>query len=139
MAALFWPLVAPRAVIVSPSDRLAETTGFDLLPAYRLHTGEEFSAVFAHRRVVRGQVFNLHYRPNALCSARIGFVVAKKLARRAVQRNLIKRIGREVFRLERASLPCCDLVLRLSASPKAVSRENLRAEVQMLFKRLPRG
>ncbi|MCX9155631.1 ribonuclease P protein component [Niveibacterium sp. 24ML] len=133
------PHAAPRAVIVSQSERLVETASFDLIPAYRLHTGDEFSAVFSFRRVVRGKVFNLHYRPNALPSARIGFVVAKKLARQAVQRNLIKRIAREAFRLRRATLPCCDLVLRLSASPKATSRAALRLEVDALFDRLPQG
>lgn len=139
VAALSSPLVAPRAVIVSPSERQAESVGFELLAAYRLHTGDEFSTVFAFRRVVRGRVFSLHYRPNALPSARIGFVVAKKLARQAVQRNLIKRIAREAFRLRRARLPCCDLVLRLSASPKTASRAELRAEVDALLDRLPQG
>lgn len=134
-------LVVPRAVIASPSERLAAGISVArraLRPEYRLHTAAEFAEVFGYRRVLRGRLFNLHYRPNASSGARLGFVVAKKLARHAVLRNLVKRIAREVFRLRRESLPDADLVLRLAASPKNSSRHTIRAEVDELLGRLPR-
>lgn len=104
----------------------------------RLHKTDEYSSVFAFRRVLRGRWFNLHYCPNTLGHARIGLVVAKKLARRAVQRNLVKRIGRDVFRHAQAGLPAHDLVLRLSAKLDTVTRRMMRDDMISLLGRLPK-
>ncbi len=57
--------------------------------------------------------FVLYTRKNSLPQARLGVVAAKRLAPRAVTRNLVKRIAREQFRL--SSLPSLDCVIRLSA------------------------
>lgn len=80
----------------------------------------------------------LHYRPNGGSSARFGAVIAKRLAKRAVQRNLLKRLGRETFRLRRDDLPGCDLILRLNASVKGASKAQLREDIVTLLQRLPR-
>ena len=107
----------------------------------RLHQPGEFAAVFAQRRVLRGASFNLHYRPNGGNSARLGLVIAKKLARRSVRRNAIKRTGREAFRQARAGLPALDLVLRLPkpvASVDAAARLAWRAEIDGLLGKLPK-
>ena len=156
------PLAAPRAVIVSPSkgsegakgacEALAstadapecpaadvvDTAGFGFGSSLRLHKTDEYSSVFAFRRVLRGRWFNLHYCPNSLGHARIGLVVAKKLAKRAVQRNLVKRIGRDLFRHAQADLPAHDLVLRLSAKLDNVTRRMMREDMNSLLGRLPK-
>lgn len=105
--------------------------------AYRLCKTDEYSSVFAFRRALRGRYFMLHYRPSE-GSARLGVVAAKKLAKKAVTRNLVKRLAREHFRIVRATLPPCDLILRLSASPRGASRRELREDLQALTGRLPR-
>jgi ribonuclease P protein component len=118
---------------------VAKDFGFDA--GLRLREAGEFSAVFAHRRVLRGGLFDLHYRPNGGASARIGFVIAKKLARRAVWRNAIKRVGRESFRLTRSGLPPMDLLLRLAkpvSADNAESRVVWRSDIAGLMARLPR-
>ena len=115
-------------------------------PEHRLHATAEFSLVFSARRVLRGKNFDLHYRlrdsqnskPSA--GARLGLVIAKKLARRAVLRNLLKRLGREVFRHARQrSLPY-DLILRLARAPDGSldleTRKLLRADLEQLLIRL---
>ena len=89
--------------------------------------------------MLRGTHFALHYCPNEAGGARLGLVVAKKLAKRAVQRNLVKRIARDVFRHARATLPPYDLVLRLSARLDDVTRRAMREEMFGLFERLPRA
>lgn len=118
---------------------MAENAGFGA--DRRLRETGEFGAVFALRRVLRGERFNLHYRPNGGASARLGLVIAKKLARRSVWRNAIKRTGREAFRLARTQLPAMDLVLRLAKPITAVdaaSRLAWRAEIDALLAKLPR-
>jgi len=134
----------PRAVTASPSDSPRSLPGqpgprLSFEGGDRLHTAAEFSAVFNHRRVLRGERFDLHYRPNEGGGARLGLVIAKKLARRAVLRNLLKRLGREAFRHARAELPAFDLVLRLAkpvASAGRATRPLARTEIDALLQRL---
>lgn len=79
----------------------------------------------------------MHYRPNIRDTARLGIVVAKKLARRAVDRNLVKRIVREGFRLSRGQLPRLDLVIRLNRPLAGATRAMLHDDLADLLKRLP--
>lgn len=80
----------------------------------------------------------LHYRPNELAEARLGVVVAKRLAKRANVRNLVKRIVREQFRRNRATLPAVDIVMRLHAPVSTATRRELNEDVLRLLERLPR-
>ncbi len=70
--------------------------------------------MLAARRRARRGAFELRCRANEEGScARLGLVVPKRLARKAVLRNRIKRILREAFRHRSANLPAVDLVIRL--------------------------
>jgi ribonuclease P protein component len=131
--------VVPRAVIASPSE-VTELSGVDLRfrSAHRLRKTDEYSSVFAFRRALKGRWFIVHYRPNGSDTARLGVVVAKKLARRANLRNLLKRIARENFRLARTQLPALDMVVRLHAKADDATRAMLHEDMKRLFARLPR-
>lgn len=125
--------------MLSAPDKVdSPDTSRSFRPAYRLRKTDEYSSVFAFRKAVKGRFFVLHYRPSGDSTARLGVVIAKKLARQAVQRNFIKRMARELFRHQRAILPCHDLILRLHSSPKPASRADLRADMQQILRRLPR-
>ena len=129
--------VAPRAVIASASERATFRS------AQRLHKPQEFSAVVAARRVVRGELFDLHYSLTGGGVSRLGLIVPKRLARTASLRNAIKRQGREAFRLIAVEISPCDLVLRLRRPLKGLSarddiqRRVWRRELGDLLKRLP--
>ncbi len=94
--------------------------------------------MFANRRVLRGALFDLHYRLNEVDTVRLGVVIPKRNARRAVLRNRLKRLARELFRQQRKSLPKMDLVLRLARSADSKSVENVvvRQDIQRLLSRL---
>ena len=64
----------------------------------RIVKTDEFSSVFRLRPVFRTAHFVLYARPKDSGPARLGVVVAKRLAARAVTRNMIKRLAREMFR-----------------------------------------
>lgn len=112
---------------------------------FRLHTAADFSKVFAARSKLQGRYFDLHYlvresqlSENESLDSRLGLVIAKKLARRAVQRNLLKRLVRESFRhaRSRSFFPPADLVLRLARPPgvfRACGTEK-RAELRRLWR-----
>lgn len=78
----------------------------------RLLNAHDFKAVFDHAdyRVSHGQMLLLS-RKNNLNYPRLGLVIAKKNAKLAVQRNRIKRIIRESFRLHQQQLPAVDIIV----------------------------
>lgn len=107
---------------------------------YRLTKTDEFSSVFGFRRAIRGKLLMLHYqpRPDGLNDARLGVVVGKKLLKKAVDRNRIKRIVREQFRLERPSLPACDLIIRLAVKPTPLDGKLVAGDFLALLEKLRR-
>jgi ribonuclease P protein component len=110
---------------------------------YRLIRTDEYSSVFGFRRALKSRHFLLHYRPreaDKLAGARLGLVVAKRFLRRSVDRNLVRRLAREQFRLLRSRLRSSDFVLRLAAKPLPIDRKAMAQEINGLFNRatLPR-
>lgn len=81
----------------------------------------------------------LYTRLNTLPHARLGVVVAKRFAPRAVTRNTIKRVTRELFR--QSALPSIDCVVRLARpvnskdgpATTAKLKAELRQELTRLF------
>jgi len=107
---------------------------------YRLTKTDEFSSVFGFRKAIRGKLLMLHYqpRPDGLNDARLGVVVGKKLLKKAVDRNRIKRIVREQFRRERPSLPACDLIIRLAVKPTPLDGKLVAGDFLALLDKLRR-
>jgi len=104
--------------------------------AHKLRKAREYSAVFAQRRRLASEHFQLGFRSNGLNSARLGIAVGKKQAHHAALRNLVKRLCRESFRGLRGDLPCYDIVLKLVAPLGRVDRAELRAELDSLLAKL---
>jgi ribonuclease P protein component len=158
-AALCSTHVAPKAAnawLLKPGDTLfaAGVTGdpsdahlhaplhaplHDFARDRRIVKTDEFSSVFRLRPVQRTAHFVLYVRTNELSHARLGVVAAKRFAPRAVTRNTIKRVTRELFR--QAALPSIDCIVRLSkpvnskSGPATSARLKavLRAELMQLF------
>ena len=55
----------------------------------------------------------MRYRPNDKNVARLGLIVAKKTAKLAVQRNYMRRVLRELFRINQHQLPAMDVVIQV--------------------------
>jgi ribonuclease P protein component len=73
---------------------------------------DDFSSVFNFRKRISGRFLAIHYRQNHLAWPRLGLVVAKKIARLSVQRNYMKRVLRDLFRIRQQQLAPVDLVIR---------------------------
>jgi len=84
--------------------------GFD--SRYKLTETDDFSSVFSFRRRISGNILIFHYMPNSSGHSRLGLVVAKKVTRSAVERNYMKRVLREMYRLNRLRFGSVDLVIR---------------------------
>lgn len=83
------------------------------LQAYRLCKADEFSSVFAFRKIVSGKYLQLYFKPNGLEYSRLGLMVSKKIHKRANQRNYMKRAIREYFRINHTSWNGVDLIVRV--------------------------
>jgi ribonuclease P protein component len=77
----------------------------------------DFDRVFADNQRARTDYVLVMARPNEAGFPRLGMIVAKRLLKRAVDRNRVKRCVRESFRLVLPDLPACDFVVRLIAKP----------------------
>ena len=136
----FSPLAAPRAASVWLFKPESGEVNQCFARRYRLTKTDEFSSVFGFRRAIRGKLLMLHYqpRPEGMTEPRLGLVVGKKLLKHAVDRNRLKRIVREQFRLCRASLPGVDLVVRLAVKPKPLDGKQIADDIVALFDKLQR-
>jgi ribonuclease P protein component len=111
----------------------------DFARARRIVKTDEFSSVFRLRPSQKSAHFVLYTRLNQLPHARLGVVVAKRFAPRAVTRNTIKRVTRELFRV--TGLPAIDCVVRLAKpvnskdgpATSAKLKTALRVELARLF------
>ena len=136
----FSPLAAPRAASVWLYKPESGEVNQSFARRYRLTKTDEFSSVFGFRRAIRGKLLMLHYqpRPEGNTEARLGLVVAKKLLKRAVDRNKVKRVVREQFRLRLAGLPAVDLIVRLAAKPAPLDSKLLAEDFLALLDKLQR-
>jgi len=103
----------------------------------KLKKTDDFSSVFNFRRRICGNYLACHYKPNAQGTARLGLIVGKKTARRAVARNYIRRVLRELFRHEQQRLAGLDLVIRVQKPFAKTDMAAIQAEFQQLLQKLP--
>lgn len=71
----------------------------------RIKRPADFRRAIEVRRAVSDACLVLHARENGLAYPRVGITIARKVTRRAVVRNRLKRLVREVFRQHAATLP----------------------------------
>jgi len=70
--------------------------------------------------------------------ARLGFIISKKNVRTAVGRNRIKRIAREVFRLNYDTLPPIDIILLGRKGLDGLSNEELHKTFHKQLRKISR-
>jgi ribonuclease P protein component len=102
----------------------------------RLANRRDFDRVFAARQAASNRFFRVHWaatEASARHGPRIGLAIAKRIARRAVDRNRLRRLARESFRARRDRLQALDFIVL--ARPDAVNAENrtLRQALDQLW------
>ncbi|MCG6118390.1 MAG: ribonuclease P protein component [Aquimonas sp.] len=109
----------------------------DYPPSARLHTPAEFAGCFQQGQRFGAQLYRCVVRPILPPGrARLGFAISRKVDKRAVVRNRLKRIARDWFRHCRHQLPAGDYVLMARPEAAVATNEALRADLQKLQRRL---
>lgn len=99
----------------------------------RLKKKKDFNKVAAGDQQISGNFLILKFQSNDLSVARVGFVVSKKVSKKAVLRNKVKRRLREAVRAELARVrPGFDLVFFTRREIK----EKEFSDIQQLVKQL---
>lgn len=89
-----------------------------LPPRARVLSGKAaFDRVFAARLKRGSRYFRVHYAHNDVGHARLGMAVSRRVDKRAVMRNQLRRQIRQSFRLICPTLPALDIVV--NAKPEA--------------------
>ena len=79
--------------------------------------------------------FGVYAADNALGQARLGLVVSKKVSKKAVIRNRIKRQIRENFRLQQGKFGARDFVVVAKAPLSNIAFDTIAPQLQPLWPR----
>ncbi len=95
----------------------------------RLLSADHYKNVFAKAQRFGNHSFTLLVRKNELAHPRLGMAISKKNAKRAVDRNRIKRIFRESFRNNQHNLPCVDIIAMSKPSALKLDNREMREQI----------
>ncbi len=108
---------------------------------FRLTTATQFRTVFRHPVVSSDACFRVLARPNGEDDSRLGLAVSRKVDRRAVVRNRLKRIIRESFRHHYAAPDApvaADFVVLPQRAAVSISNRQLREKLERHWASLDR-
>lgn len=104
----------------------------------RLVSKQDFQFVFAKPLKVTRQSLLVLYRPNQLPIARLGMIIAKHHVKRAVDRNLLRRVIRESFRHGQDALKGLDIIVLMRSKWSPLGKKVWRNEVDNLWQKMVR-
>lgn len=130
----------PKAVSVWQFDFSALVVSQDFSREKRLLIPRHFKAVFdSPTGKVPGKNLLILARENGLDHPRLGLVIGKKSVKLAVQRNRLKRLMRDSFRLNQQLLAGLDIVIVARKGLGEVENPELHQHFGKLWKRLARS
>ncbi|MCK9577927.1 ribonuclease P protein component [bacterium] len=100
----------------------------------RLKKKKDFENVFTEGKTAKSRYFFLKTLKTNSIDSRIGFIVSKKVSKKAVERNRVKRLFREAVRLDIARIkPGYDLVFIVLNSVKEKELTEIKKEVEFIL------
>jgi len=96
----------------------------------KLLTSESYQKVFNQAQRFGNRSFTVLARENSLDHARLGLAISKKCAKKAVDRNRIKRLFRESFRLNQYTLPSVDIIVMCKPSALVLDNKEIYTQIE---------
>ncbi len=103
---------------------------FRLQGKLKLLTADNYSFVFDKAERFGNYSFTVLARTNNLTHPRLGLAISKKCAKRAVDRNRIKRLFRESFRINQHKLPSVDIIAMCKPSAIKLSNHEMHKQIE---------
>ncbi|MEO1939238.1 ribonuclease P protein component [Candidatus Thioglobus sp.] len=104
----------------------------------RILKAYEYAHIFKGGKLAKGHYWQVIAKPINQSRPRLGLAISKKVYRLAVDRNRLKRIAREAFRLEKNNLKNWDFVV-MARKSKPAKNLVLSTELVNLFKKLTKS
>ena len=109
---------------------------YKLVKQAKMIKTDDFSSVFNFRKRISTQYLALHYQPNTHQRPRLGLVVGKKVAKLSVNRNYMRRVLREFFRLQQHEICHVDLIVRVQKKFSKNDFTKIKQEFDGLIRKL---
>ena len=104
--------------------------------AVRLRKSGDFQRVRQQGRNVSSRLLILAWSPNDVARVRVGFVVSKRISKRAVERNHLKRLLGEAARVFLIGLPPgMDIVISARNAASTADLQTLESDIRILLQR----
>ncbi len=82
---------------------------------HRLKKADEFSSVFIFRKIKSGKYIKIYFKPNSdIMHSRLGLIVSKKIHKKSNKRFYMKRVLRELFRINQPYWDNYDIIIKVS-------------------------
>ena len=101
----------------------------------RITKAREYARIFRQGTHTQGKFWQIISTSSDNKKSSLGLAVSKKIHKRAVERNLLKRLARETFRLNQDNLKSVDFVVMTKNYTK-VDNRMLTADLQSLFSKV---
>lgn len=112
-------------------------------PAAHVRTSSDFTRCFSTGKRAGNQGFSAVYRRHdsadlaaAVTQPRLGLAISRKVDKRAVERNRLRRLIREWFRKNQSAFPAGDLVIIGKLPARGAAAATVFAELDDLTQRL---
>ena len=107
----------------------------------RLLTPDHFQYVFKKPIKFGSRHFTILISPTNLSNDsnkknRLGLAIAKKRVKLAVQRNRVKRITRESFRLNQHVLPAIDMVVMVKSGIDQLDNNEINRQLEKIWRKI---
>ncbi|MGL4712937.1 MAG: ribonuclease P protein component [Shewanella sp.] len=113
-------------------------TSYTFSRELRLLTPAQFKSVFSNPIKASSAEITLLAIPNSEQYPRMGLTVAKRYVKRANQRNRIKRVIRDSFRLNQHDIPHLDIVVLVRNGVMEMENAEINKLIEKLWRKLSR-
>ena len=109
-----------------------------LVPGVRITKAKDYAHIFKQGVHSQGKFWKLIASASGHANPRLGLAISKKICKRAVDRNLFKRIAKETFRQNQDNFDLLDFVVMIKKMPNT-NNQALASDLLSLLQNAKQG